>query len=71
MDPQALIQSTSSLNNISRSFNGLAAGITRSSFLAKSIVKTVKADNIGKKKLIASDGTFFKRRRESFLRKKR
>ena len=71
MDPQALIQSTSSLNNISRSFNGLAAGITRSSFLAKSIVKTVKADNIGKKKLIVSDGTFFKRRRESFLRKKR
>ena len=71
MDPQALTQSTSSLNNISRSFNGLAAAITRSSFLSRSIAKTVKADNILKKKLITSDSTFFKRRRESFLRRKR
>ena len=71
MDPQSLIQSTSSLNNISRSFNGLAAGITRSSFLTRSIAKTVKTDNIGKKKLITSDGNFFRRRRESFLRRKR
>ena len=71
MDPQALTQSTSSLNNISRSFNGLAAAITRSSFLSRSIAKTVKADNTLKKKLITSDSTFFKRRRESFLRRKR
>jgi len=71
MDPQALVQSTSSLNNISRSFNGLAAGITRSSFLARSIAKTVKTDNIGKKKLLTSDATYFKRRRESFLRRRR
>ena len=71
MDPQALVQSTSSLNNISRSFNGLAAGITRSSFLARSIAKTVKTDNIGKKKLLTSDATYFRRRRESFLRRRR
>jgi len=71
MDPKALISSTSSLNSISRSFSGLAAGISRSSFLTRSIAKTINQDNRNKKVAITDDGKFFRRRRESILRRKR
>ena len=71
MDPTSLIKSTSSLNRISRSFNGLSASITRSSFLTRSIAKTINEDNRGKKIAISTDGSFFRKRRESILRRKR
>ena len=71
MDPTSLIKSTSSLNKISRSFNGLSASITRSSFLTRSIAKTINEDNRSKKIAISTDGSFFRKRRESILRRKR
>ena len=71
MDPTSLIKSTSSLNRISRSFNGLSASITRSSFLTRSIAKTINEDNRSKKIAISTDGSFFRKRRESILRRKR
>ena len=71
MDPTSLIKSTSSLNRISRSFNGLSASITRSSFLTRSIAKTINQDNRSKKLAISTDGSFFRKRRESILRRKR
>jgi len=71
MDPNALISSTTSLNKISRSFSGLSAGITKSSFLTRSIAKTINTENRNKKKLISSDASFFRSRREGILRRKR
>ena len=71
MDPTPLIKSTSSLNTISRSFTGLSASISRSSFLTRSIAKTINQDNRNKKLAIDNDGTFFRRRRENILRRKR
>ena len=71
MDPNALASSTTSLNRISRSFSGLSTGIVKSSFLTRSIAKTINTENRNKQKLISSDDTFFRRRREGILRRKR
>ena len=71
MDPTPLIKSTSSLNTISRSFTGLSASISRASFLTRSIAKTINEDNRNKKLAISNDATFFSRRRQNILRRKR
>ena len=71
MDPTPLIKSTSSLNVMSRSFTGLSASISRASFLTRSIAKTINEDNRNKKLAISNDATFFSRRRENILRRKR
>ena len=71
MDPNSLISSTTSLNKISRSFSGLSAGITKSSFLTRSIAKNINTENRNKRKLISSDASFFRSRREGILRRKR
>jgi len=71
MDPNALISSTTSLNKISRSFTGLSTGIAKSSFLTRSIAKNINTENRNKRKLISSDASFFRSRREGILRRKR
>ena len=71
MDPNALISSTTSLNKISRSFSGLSTGIAKSSFLTRSIAKNINTENRNKRKLISSDASFFRSRREGILRRKR
>ena len=71
MDPNSLISSTTSLNKISRSFSGLSTGIAKSSFLTRSIAKNINTENRNKRKLISSDASFFRSRREGILRRKR
>tara|TARA_B100000902_G_scaffold215789_1_gene205197 strand:+ start:6849 stop:8378 length:1530 start_codon:yes stop_codon:yes gene_type:complete len=71
MNPTALIRSTSSLNRISRSLTGFSSGITRASFLARNIAKNINADNRFKKSVIETEKTFFRKRSEARLRKKR
>ena len=71
MDPNALISSTTSLNKISRSFTGLSTGIAKSSFLTRNIAKNINTENRNKRKLISSDASFFRSRREGILRRKR
>ena len=71
MNPTALIRSTSSLNRISRSFTGFSSGITRSSFLARNIAKRINEDNRFKKNIIETEKTFFRKREERKLRKRR
>jgi len=71
MNPTALIRSTSSLNRISRSFTGFSSGITRSSFLARNIAKSINEDNRFKKNIIETEKTFFRKREERKLRKRR
>ena len=71
MDPNALISSTTSLNKISRSFTGLSTGIAKSSFLTRTIAKNINTENRNKRKLISSDASFFRSRREGILRRKR
>tara|TARA_E500000331_G_scaffold256341_1_gene247006 strand:+ start:1653 stop:3200 length:1548 start_codon:yes stop_codon:yes gene_type:complete len=71
MNPTALIRSTSSLNRISRSLTGFSSGITRSSFLARNIAKSINADNRFKKSVIETEKTFFRKRLEARLRKRR
>tara|TARA_E500000331_G_scaffold182445_1_gene175813 strand:- start:1971 stop:3488 length:1518 start_codon:yes stop_codon:yes gene_type:complete len=71
MDPTPLIRSTSSLNRISRSLTGFSSGITRASFLARNIAKNLNTDTRFKKNVIEDEKSFFRKRRENKLRKKR
>ena len=71
MNPTALIRSTSSLNRISRSLTGFSSGITRASFLARNIAKSINDDNRFKKSVIETEKTFFRKRAEARLRKRR
>ena len=71
MNPTALIRSTSSLNRISRSLTGFSSGITRASFLSRNIAKSINEDNRFKKSVIETEKTFFRKRAEARLRKRR
>ena len=66
-----LVSSADSLTNISKSLTTFASSMSKSSLLARNIAKSLNKDNIFKKQLISDDESFFVKRRQSFLRKKR
>jgi len=66
-----LVSSADSLTNISKSLTTFASSMSKSSLLARNIAKSLNKDNIFKKQVISDDESFFVKRRQSFLRKKR
>ena len=68
---QPLIRSSESLRNISKTLTSFSKSLNTSTLLARDIAKTIQASNVQKKKIISKEQTFFVKRRESFLRKRR
>ena len=66
-----LVSSADSLTNISKSLTTFASSMSKSSLLARNIAKSLNKDNIFKKQVISDDESFFVKRRQSFLRRKR
>tara|TARA_Y100000766_G_scaffold10117_1_gene7407 strand:- start:4373 stop:5791 length:1419 start_codon:yes stop_codon:yes gene_type:complete len=66
-----LVSSADSLTNISKSLTTFASSMSKSSLLARNIAKSLNKDNIFKNQVISDDESFFVKRRQSFLRRKR
>ena len=61
---QSLLSSSTSLRNISSS-------MVRSSVLARNIAKDINKDNLEKTKALERGSSFFRKRNESLLRRKK
>lgn len=71
INSNSLIRSSTSLRNISKTLTSFSKSLNTSTLLARDIAKTIQASNVKKKRIISQEQTFFVKRRESFIRKRR
>ena len=68
---QSLLSSSTSLRNISKSMTSISSSMVRSSVLARNIAKDINKDNLEKTKALERGSSFFRKRNESLLRRKK